>query len=289
MIRRGWPLGDDTPERWILVTQPEHARLSWELAVAWGSPEVAPLVCPPDDPEHPLAGVRRELLDAIRHHDDGWPDRLDAPRIDPQHNRPYTFTEMPPADAQRISGDSIDACRVFGPLAGWVVASHFDALQAKRPRRHPEWDGWLRDNDRRRTAWLEEWLAASEHHTGALADRCLAWLQAFDWLTLWLCLRAPAFDGDPSPTKPPAEPLTLGGETRTCWPAITFTPTRAPGPDAVGGVGVSPWPFTARSQRLEAGARTIRAGDPADSKVPEPDDPSGPQETSPIGWVLTPR
>lgn len=249
MIRRDWPLGAAKPERWVLVTQPDHARLSWELASAWGGPNVPPLVCLADEVDHPLAGVRRELLDAILHHDDGWHDRLDTPRIDPEHDRPYTFTEMPPADAQRISRDSVDVCREFGPLSGWVVASHFKALQAKRPGRHVEWEGWLRHNDVRRSEWLAKWLAESDHHTQELADRCLAQLQAFDWATLWLCLRGPMLVSDQGP----AEPLTIGG-SEAGWPPVRFVPR----PAARGTLEVTPWPFVCDSLQLTTVAAALR-------------------------------
>lgn len=249
MIRRDEPLGGATPGRWVLIGQPAHARLSYELAATWGGANVPPLVCPPDEPDHPLAGVRRELLDAILHHDDGWADWLDTPRIDPQHGRPYSFTEMPPAEAQQIWRDSIDACRAIGPLAGWVVASHFSALQSKPDEDFAEWVDWLARVDAERSWWLAEWLDASEHHTKELADRSLAWLQAFDWISLWLCCRCPALRGDLTPP----EPLSLGGEA-TGWPAISFTPSEA------GVLFASPWPFIEPSFRLEVEGRAIPVG-----------------------------
>ncbi len=231
MIRRDVPRGSEKPGRWLLISQPEHARLSYELAASWGNETVPPLVCPPDEADHSLAGVRRELLAAILHHDDGWLGWSDSPLIDPEHGRPYAFTEMPTAEAQRIWTDSIAACRGHGPLAGWVVASHFSALQSKRDGDYPEWIAWLEETDAQRAGWLAEWLAASEHHTQELADRCLAWLQAFDWISLWLCCRCPVMPGDEL-----VEPLTVGGD-ETGWPAVSFTPCSA------GVVRIEPFPL----------------------------------------------
>lgn len=245
MIRRDWPLGITEPERWVLIGQQAHARLSCELAAAWGGQHVPPLVCPPDEADHPLVGVRRELLDAILHHDDGWADWLESPRIDPEHDRPYSFTEMPPAEAQKIWRDSIDACRAIGPLAGWVVASHFSALQAKREGDHSEWDDWLRRIESQRAEWFAEWCSASEYHSQELADQCLAWLQAFDWISLWLCLRGPSLVGDSTP----AEPLTVGGG-KTGWATVVFTP-HAGSPV----IRVDPWPLGSPAREVRVATR----------------------------------
>src|SRR6056297_2161123 len=105
MIRRDVPLGSDA-KAWLCITQPEHARLSYVLASAWrGFLPNAP------------ADVREELLTAILHHDDGWAAWEADPKIDPEHGRPYGFTEMPPHDAQSLWSASIDACESIGPLA----------------------------------------------------------------------------------------------------------------------------------------------------------------------------
>ena len=82
MIRRDYQDTDGTA-CWLLVTQPEHARLAGELAEHWGAGTVAPLVSP------------AELLPAVYHHDDGWSDWEQHPTLDPEHGRPRSFTEMP--------------------------------------------------------------------------------------------------------------------------------------------------------------------------------------------------
>lgn len=237
MIRRDWPRGAEPAENWYLISQVEHARLSHELASAWDSSFL---------PAH----VREEFLAAVLHHDDGWLGWDAAPLIDPEHGRPYAFTEMPPAEAQRIWSDSIDACRALGPLAGWMVASHFTELQSKPDDDYAEWIGWLEPVRQRRDVWLGEWLGASEQNTPELAERCLAWLQAFDWLSLWLCCRCPAEKGDS-----PIEPLVIGGgvDKRLGWPEVTFTPTTG------GNVQVDPWPFTVSQVELSASAKQLEA------------------------------
>jgi hypothetical protein len=250
MIRRVLPLGAESPERWLLIRQPDHARLSYELAVAWGGEEVDPLVCSAEDVTHPLASVRAEFLAAVRRHDEGWIGY--RPLLDRKTCLPLSFTEMPADASQAIWNGSIDACREIGPLAGWVVASHFHALQAKHDADHAEWEAWLAAVQLRRAAWRDEWLAASPLHTAALADRCLAWLQAFDWMSLWLCCVCPVARDDAMP-----EPLVVGSEA-TGWPTIRFTPSREPdvGPRRV---SVTPWPFGSASVELSVTTRPIDA------------------------------
>jgi hypothetical protein len=248
MIRRAWPLGASSPERWLLILQPDHARLSFELAKAWGGTAVAPLNCADDDSSHTLAGVRAEVLEAIRRHDDGWIGY--QPLADTDTGLPLNFTEMPADASQAIWNGSIDACREIGPLAGWMAASHFQALQAKHDADDAEWAVWRRDVERRREAWLNEWLACSPLPTAALADRCLAWLQAFDWMSLWLCCVCPITGEGVAPV----DPLVVG-DRAVGWPPVEFAPQRQNGL-----VHVAPWPFATRRLQLEIDARVLTSG-----------------------------
>ncbi|MEM1304421.1 MAG: DUF3891 family protein, partial [Planctomycetota bacterium] len=165
MIRRDVPRTGKNADagdlsHWLLISQVEHARITHQLAAAWKTllPGASGL-------------VRQEFLAALLHHDDGWKPWSRDPQIDPEHGRPYGFTEMPPRLAQEIWSGSIEACREIGPLAGWMVASHFIGLQGK-PDDDPddcdfgEWARWLGEQDRRRTAWLAEWQAAGSQHSG---------------------------------------------------------------------------------------------------------------------------
>ena len=224
MIRR--EIKDDLrPDQWLLVTQVAHAQLSHRLAEAWrgllgGAPDA----------------VQSELLAAVLHHDDGWQDWGEAPGFDPDHARPYDFTEMPPASAQEIWSRSIDACRAIGPLAAWVVSGHFVALQSKHDDDYPDWAPWIAAQDAQRGPWLETWLAQNAAHTRALADRCLFLLQTFDWLSLWLCCRASA-GGDEGAT------LDLADADQSFGP-FRFSVDAAPPFKAESTlVTVDPWPF----------------------------------------------
>ena len=235
MIRRDAPRTDD-PTHWLLIPQQEHARLSYELAAEWRD-------LLPDAPDR----VREELLTAMLRHDDGWPEWDAQPLIDPEHGRPYGFTEMPPAEAQRLWSASIDICRAIGPLAGWVAASHFIHLQDKQDDDFHEWRPWLAQQDAHREAWLRDWSSQDARHTPHLAERCLALLQTFDWLSLWLCCLAPLNPADPR------EELTLGAEDKA-FGVFGFRSA------ADGKIGVRPWPFKTNSLALRAPARLAPVG-----------------------------
>lgn len=269
MIRRASPLGASTPDRWALIPQQAHARLSHKLAEAWGRGPFEPLL-------RRMPDARREFLAAMLHHDDGWSDWWDAPGIDPEEGRPYAFTEMPPADAQRLWSASIDACREEGPLAGWVVAAHFSALQSKRDEDWAEWRPWIEAVDRRRAGWLADWLAASEAHTEAVAERCLAWLQAFDWMSLWLCCRCPA-DGEAAPDG--SAVLAFDDDNETGWPAFAFRPSGADGP-----VVVDPWPFASEALTLSTEAALVSA----DRRYASPEELMAAGSDTTLRWRLEP-
>lgn len=246
MIRRDWPLGGERAQRWLLIRQTDHAELSAAIARDWRGLEF------------PSDAVRDEFLAAVRHHDDGWADWDAEPRVDPETGRPYSFTEMPPEDSQRIWSDSIAACRRIGPLAGWVVASHFYVLQDRRDEDFPEWTDWLAVVDAERSGWLAEWREMSPDHTPELAERCLAWLRAFDWISLWLCCVCPD-----RPFAAGAEPLVVGDDA-TGWPATRFTPTgegieHPTDPGVAPLVEVSPWPFAGDSFGYRLRASEIEA------------------------------
>jgi len=281
MIRRNLPLTAEH-DHWLLISQVEHARISHQLAREWKQ-----LL-----PEAPSA-VRDQWLAAVLHHDDGWLAWQAAPLLDDERGRPLGFTEMPPGNAQVLWSASVEACRVLGPLAGWVVASHFIALQSDMDEDFPEWAAWLETYDQQRTEWLAEWQGANDLHTQQLADECLDRLQQFDWLSLWLCCRAPVAADDPQET------LELGGAKRHFGP-FRFTPQDMPpaaAPNMAPGmapnmaneqrawpIAVDPWPFAADQVTIEADAMRVPATRYACfENVREAASPS------PVKWLLHPH
>lgn len=184
MIRR--ELRCDGSDQWLLVSQVEHARVSGVLASAWTADDFSPRVTSGE----PLANeTTAEILAAITHHDDGWAAWEAAPKIDPEHARPYSFiSEMPLDESLAIWDGSIAAAAEIGPLAGWMVAGHFYELLAGSDDAAKESAAmnWLETTDRQRQSWLQTWLASSSKNSTPVAERALRLLQLTDVLSLWL-------------------------------------------------------------------------------------------------------
>jgi hypothetical protein len=101
------------------VTQPDHARISGELAAAFDSRKV------PD--------VREPIVRAISMHDIGWmqydgdvssplaPIQLDS-------GEPISFANTEPEQFLRAWLGSIQAAQSTGPLGGLIVSAHFARL-----------------------------------------------------------------------------------------------------------------------------------------------------------------
>ncbi|MFV2070379.1 MAG: DUF3891 family protein, partial [Pirellulales bacterium] len=177
MIRRDATDPDDGSPRWILIPQVEHARLAARLVEAWDGRSIA---------EHP---ARAEVLAAIAHHDDGWERWERSPKVDRDSGRPIAFDEMPLGESLAIWRSSIDGCRALGNLAPWMVAGHFHARLLDSSKAHTaEADAWWQEIEPQQARWLEAWLAQSPaRHDQAAAEVALAYLQAFDAVSLWFC------------------------------------------------------------------------------------------------------
>lgn len=193
MIRRDIRLPDGAAG-WMLISQVEHARISAELAshciAQFPRTQRAEGFTPSVPSPRPLANIQTELLAAIAHHDDGWREWERAPQLDPKHDRPLAFTELPPAEAVAIWSRSVDAAAQHGPLAAATVAGHFLRLASKSEttRTAAAVVAWRADMQSRRDAWLATWAERDPHvHTQAVADEALQWLWTFDEVSLWFC------------------------------------------------------------------------------------------------------
>ncbi len=180
MIRREIKLEQQGPQ-WLLVSQVEHARISGELAAVW-------------EEQFPS-----EVIEAIKHHDDGWAHWEDAPQLDSRLGRPYSFLELPAVEAMTIWEGSIAEARKIGPLAGWIVAGHFMALLARSDHaQEPLAQQWLQLMAGQRTAWLTEWQNVSPDNSLQIAARAQRVLLVADLFSLWLCCDCPLTDGGAS-------------------------------------------------------------------------------------------
>lgn len=245
MIRRHVPL-NDKPEKWLLISQVEHARVSAELARAWGGPQVPPVVCAEDEENPHLQEVRRELLQAIAHHDDGWASSEASPPIDNEHGRPYSFLDIPREQSLELWRDSILLCGKLGPLAGLVVAEHFLRLLDDSDDAELEMSKhWKHEIAIWSAQWLREWRALNRPvHSEQLAEECIHWLRVFDWLSLWFCCYCPTGSCEQG-----CEATTLDEGLLADRP-VTLSPVA--GNPSGWQVTAAPWPL--RQPRLELDA-----------------------------------
>lgn len=252
---------------WLLIAQRDHARISGELAAAWGGPGFARLAAWPN------------LVAAVTVHDDGWAEWDASPAVDPRTGAPRAFTEMPLGDALTIWRRSIDRAEQIGPLAACVVARHFLALleyalskpcaaSAKRGESHdyqgqrrreeilddesmgqaaPRWSAadpgveqFLATYDAAVGAWLAQLQESRRPHSrdaAADVELGLAYLQMFDWISLWLCC---------------AERRSAETFVTPDGPVISIEPCGA-------GFVVGPWPFHVGGLLLTTSARRVVA------------------------------
>jgi hypothetical protein len=240
MIRRDAQLADGSAA-WVLISQIEHARISAQLAARctgrFGKDQIA------DD-------IRREVIAAIVHHDDGWAQWEQAPRIDPQ-GRPVSFMELETREALEIWNRSIDSASVHGPLAGWIVAGHFARLTRKysdATRTEPRAVQWYDDVQTRRAAWLVAWQSVNPaERTTTVADDALQWLWTFDEVSLWFCTTCPAVGDARAAMQQPR-------------PAGQGTPIEMLLASAGNGASsAAPWRFDVAAVDVDAAARIVPA------------------------------
>ena len=185
------------------------------VAKAWGDSSLAALQ------------PHEEVIQAIRHHDDGWSDWDAAPDVDPAIGRPRSFVEMSLDESIDIWRRSIFLACSRGYLAAHMVSNHFTTLlQNASPRwsldpaRFQASRQFLDEQSDYREQWLARWQASNPAiRTRKMAERALAYLQFFDGLSLWFCGTA---RGEPQSFATPegyeVSLIPLGPRQFTCAP-----------------------------------------------------------------------
>ncbi|RPH55558.1 DUF3891 family protein [bacterium] len=180
----------------LLITQPDHAWFSGELASLWRTHGL------PDNPR------RGEILFAVREHDNGWREADAAPRCDPETGRPVDFLSMPRED--RIEIWERGTARFAGehPYAALLITRHALTLHGDR-RGQEEWKAFLEYLDDLERELLEatgvpEGAVAADYRLLDLADlaslaACNRWRQPFERHGLQGELRDGTLHLDPFP------------------------------------------------------------------------------------------
>ncbi len=216
-----------------LTMQTDHGLLAGTFADTWGGPLFSP-------PEPPAA-----VKIAADYHDHGWEAWEALPQVNPETGHPYDFMTIPPDQHVEIYERGIAQALERHPYAGLLVSLHGTGLYKQRYGYLPELV--YRDVDPQYRDHVDQYL----HRQEALQKRLMAdlqpheetmwthyrWLQAWDLLSLFLCL------------SDPTERTSLSLGVMPLYPG---------GPEervTVRGVGmntyvVSPWPFAASELSL---------------------------------------
>lgn len=164
-------------DAYLLISQPDHAKLSGDLARRFVSPA--------------FPRLSDQVIEAIAAHDEGWrsfPGEADheAPLLTAA-GKPRSFIEFEPAEFIRAWTGSIDHGASLSAVAGILVSRHFAALGQHA----------LRRLGREHEAVLRTFLGAEEERQEKLFAQCecspeelddgLKALQFCDLLSLALC------------------------------------------------------------------------------------------------------
>ena len=262
MIRTSIKLADGSAG-WRIITQVQHARMSAELARKCSREFSGARFASRATQEE----FTEEVFQAIAHHDDGWLQWDSAPRIDPTDGKPLSFRELPLEESFPNWNGSIESAAQVGPLAGWLVASHFRALlQATTKAGDPSRiERWVAAIDANRAKWIEQWQSnCPESHTLELAESALAWLQTFDVISLWLCSVGGSNEAGSAPYPIEFEPSLKTQLTKAAVPGgVTSlgvqSRTEEMGVDSVIDVVLDPWLFSALSLEVQATSQVVPA------------------------------
>lgn len=124
----------------ILVTQPDHARLSADVMARWQRDGF---------PLHPRRDI---ILLATREHDGGWAELDQGPLLDERTGRILDFIQAPDRVRQSVWPRGIDRLSAE-PYAAALIAQH--ALNIYRDNRSdPSWAEFFADLEDRRAHYL---------------------------------------------------------------------------------------------------------------------------------------
>ncbi len=161
-------------ERWLVVTQADHARLAAEMLRLFRAPAIA---------AHPR---REALLAAIAAHDDGWWEADAAPTLDAATGGPADFRALPAERRTEIWRRGVERHAERSPYLAAIAAGHVLRLLATWGG--PKWAPFRAELEARR----DEIAAAGELDPAALAADD-AWLRLGDDLSLAACSRERSF------------------------------------------------------------------------------------------------
>lgn len=247
---------------WLLITQPDHAKLAGEMARHWGNDKFS------------RATPRDEVLFAIAEHDNGWREPDAAPQLNPANGLPYHFAEWSLANhfanwrrgEQRFLSQNRYASLLIS-RHGSILFRYLVDTQADPVLAHPFFarETWRSrglqmspEEQRQVLSFVEEReefqrgvhkeLAADPRFAGAVNPEQLncnfRLLQVCDALSLYIC------------SGPPQE-KTLPNIARRNWNDRVSLTLR---PDGQKAALIEPYPFALSSLQVQVQARRLPLG-----------------------------
>ena len=241
----------------FVIMQAEHARMSGQLARAFGNMQFESL--------HPQALMER----IVAHHDEGWLE-VDARQVrDPHTSLPYHLTQTPTQDLVQTSAGSptfnekhhafcgiISSMHTYGLFHGRYGLSDMIYIDRINPAVRPQVEAMLQ-GELARQARLKAQLAQDSATAEWADDKFLfhhyKLLQFFDTLSLYFHTTHPTMRGEAQFKN---VPLTLGNDV-----TLTIKPT------GDGAYAMLPFPFT--GERVETnveGRYTMKFGADQDAQ-----------------------
>jgi hypothetical protein len=154
----------------VVITQPDHARLSAEILSLWLDDGL---------PDHPR---RQELLFAVREHDNGWREADAAPRYDAIAQRPHDFRSIPSTDHVEIWQRGIERFSESHPHAALLIALHAESLYGKATEVPEDWHKYFSRLEALREDWFERAGVNPK-----LIEEDYRFLETADLLSLAIC------------------------------------------------------------------------------------------------------
>lgn len=143
----------DEGATFLLITQPDHARLARDIVAAMRSEPAL------------LGAARNAVLLATQEHDNGWIEVDAEPTIDPATGRPCDFIAGPAAVKHELWPRGIRRAAQIDPRAGALVAEHAITVYSYR-RAEPEWQPFFGPI----TAMRDELLRQVDADSGAARE-----------------------------------------------------------------------------------------------------------------------
>jgi hypothetical protein len=162
----------DEGETFLLITQPDHARLAEQILAAVRT-------------EPALESDRAVILMAAREHDNGWSDVDAEPNVEPATGRPRDFISGPAPLKYEIWLRGIARGAKMNPRVGALIAEHALTVYGYR-RGIPDWEPFFQSITTMRDDLLEQ-IGAMTGSPRELFERQYRCVHLGDSLSLQFC------------------------------------------------------------------------------------------------------